>query len=155
MRVHTALESHNCAATSDQSSITTKLRYMERDTPVNTITLAHPVKPVISNNSAKDRLNTTPNESLAGHAIAARPIPVPNTYRGLLQVIYVGGNPTMNTPRLRRGGGIASSSFFFFFYLYWYSYIVYFVCDSASEFETMGSTSFFGGFSYPNLLFFF
>ena len=23
----------------------------------------------------------------------------------------VGGNPTMNTPRLRRGGGIASSSF--------------------------------------------
>ena len=30
------------------------------------------------------------------------------------------------------GGGIASSSFVF--YLYWYSYIVYFVCDSASEF---------------------
>ena len=24
----------------------------------------------------------------------------------------VGGNPTINTPRLRRGGGIASSSFF-------------------------------------------
>ena len=55
----------------------------------------------------------------------------------------------MNTPRLRRGGGIASSSFIF--YLYWYSYIVYFVCDSASEFGAMGSTSFLG-FSYPNLL---
>ena len=55
----------------------------------------------------------------------------------------------MNTPRLRRGGGVASSSFIF--YLYWYSYIVYFVCDSASEFGAMGST-FFLGFSYPNLL---
>ena len=55
----------------------------------------------------------------------------------------------MNTPRLRRGGGIASSSFIF--YLYWYSYIVYFVCDSASEFGAMGSTSFLG-FSYPGLL---
>ena len=54
----------------------------------------------------------------------------------------------MNTPRLRRGGGIAPSSFIF--YLYWYSYIVYFVCDSASEFGAMGST--FLGFSYPNLL---
>ena len=61
----------------------------------------------------------------------------------------VGGNPTMNTPRLRRGGGIASSSFVF--YLYWYSYVGYFVCDSASEFGAMGSTSFLG-FSYPNLL---
>ena len=28
----------------------------------------------------------------------------------------VGGNPTMNTPRLRRGGGIASSSFVFYLY---------------------------------------
>ena len=55
----------------------------------------------------------------------------------------------MNTPQLRRGGGIASSSFVF--YLYWYSYIVYFDCDSASEFGAMGSTSFLG-FSYPNLL---
>ena len=63
----------------------------------------------------------------------------------------VGGNPTTNTPRLRRGGGIASSSFVNFFYLYWYSYIVYFVCDSASEFGAMGSTSSLG-FSYPNLL---
>ena len=61
----------------------------------------------------------------------------------------VGGNPTTNIPRLRRGGGIASSSFIF--YLYWYSYIVYFVCDSASEFGAMGPTSFLG-FSYPNLL---
>ena len=55
----------------------------------------------------------------------------------------------MNTPWFRRGGGIASSSFIF--YLYWYSYIVYFVCDSASESGAMGSTSFLG-FSYPNLL---
>ena len=55
----------------------------------------------------------------------------------------------MNTPPLRRGGGIASSSFVF--YLYWYSYIGYFVCDSASEFGAMGSTSFLG-FSCPNLL---
>ena len=50
-----------------------------------------------------------------------------------------------------KGGGIAYSSFILFFYLYWYSYIVYFVCDSASEFEAMSSTSFLG-FSYPNLL---
>ena len=55
----------------------------------------------------------------------------------------------MNTPRPRRGGGIASSPFIF--YLYWYSYIVYFVCDPTSEFGAMGSTSFLG-FSYPNLL---
>ena len=40
-----------------------------------------------------------------------------------VSVGLVGGNPTMNTPRLRRGGGIASSSFILFFYLYWYSYI--------------------------------
>ena len=33
---------------------------------------------------------------------------------------------------------------YFIFNLYWYSYIVYFVCDSASEFEAMGSTSFLG-----------
>ena len=50
----------------------------------------------------------------------------------------------MNTPRLRRGGGVASSSFIF--YLCRYSYIVYFVCDSASEFGAMGSTSFLGFF---------
>ena len=57
----------------------------------------------------------------------------------------------MNTPRLRRGGRIASSPFILFFYLYRYSYIVYFVCDSASELGAMGSTSFLG-FSSPNLL---
>ena len=53
----------------------------------------------------------------------------------------------MNTPRLRRGWGIASSSNLFFC-LYWYSCIllVYFVCDSASEFGAMGSTSFLGVF---------
>ena len=32
------------------------------------------------------------------------------------------------------------------------TYVAYFVCDSASEFGAMGSTSFFGVFSYPNLL---
>ena len=72
-----------------------------------------------------------------------------HTYESLGDPIYglVGGNPTMNTPRLRRGGGIASSSNLGF-YLYWYSYIVYFVCDSASELGAMGSTSFLG-FSCP------
>ena len=43
---------------------------------------------------------------------------------------------------------LGTSSFILFFYLYWYSYIVYFVCDSASEFGAMGSTSFLG-FSSP------
>ena len=58
----------------------------------------------------------------------------------------------MDTPRLRRGGGDSFLFIFFFFYQHWYSYIlVYFVCDSASEFGAMGSTSFVG-FSYPNLL---
>ena len=50
----------------------------------------------------------------------------------------------MNTPRPRRGGGVASSSFIF--YLYWYSYIVYFVCDSASEFGALGSVFLLGVF---------
>ena len=45
----------------------------------------------------------------------------------------------------------SASSFILFFYRYWYSYIVYSVSDSASEFGAMGSTSFLG-FSYPNLL---
>ena len=59
----------------------------------------------------------------------------------------------MNTPRLRRGGGIASSSFILFFTCIGIlTYVAYFVCDSASEFGAMGSTSFFGVFSYPNLL---
>ena len=39
----------------------------------------------------------------------------------------------MNTPRLRRGGD-SFLFIYFIFHLYWYSYIVYFVCDSASEF---------------------
>ena len=57
----------------------------------------------------------------------------------------------ISTPRLRRGGrGIASSSNLVF-YLYWYSYIVYFDCDSSSEFRAMGSTPFLG-LSCPNLL---
>ena len=34
----------------------------------------------------------------------------------------VGGNPTMNTPRLRRGGG-SFLFVYFIFDLYWYSYI--------------------------------
>ena len=52
----------------------------------------------------------------------------------------------MNTPRLRRGG-IASSSFILFFTCIGIPiYVAYFVCDSASEFGAMGSTSFFGVF---------
>ena len=48
---------------------------------------------------------------------------------------------------------IASSSFILFFTRIGIPiYVVYFVCDSASEFGAMGSTSFFGFFSYPNLL---
>ena len=58
---------------------------------------------------------------------------------------------SVNLFNFSKGGGIASSAFILFFYLYWYSYIVHFVCDSASEFRAMGSTSFLG-FSYPNLL---
>ena len=49
------------------------------------------------------------------------------------------------------GGGDSFLFIYFMFYLYWYSYIVYFVCESASEFGAMDSTSFLG-FSYPNLL---
>ena len=41
---------------------------------------------------------------------------------------------------------LGTSSFILIFYLYLYSYIVYFVCDSASELEAMGSTSFLGVF---------
>ena len=77
--VHTALESHNCAATYDQSSITTNICYVSKNMPANTITLAHPVKSGISANSAKDRLNITSTEGLAGHAIAALPTPIFNT----------------------------------------------------------------------------
>ena len=49
------------------------------------------------------------------------------------------------------GGGDSFLFIYFIFYLYWYSYIVYLVCYSSSEFGAMGSTSFLG-FSYPNLL---
>ena len=55
-----------------------------------------------------------------------------------------------NIPRLRRKGGKASSSNLVF-YLNWYSYIVYSVCVSASEFGAMDSTSFLE-FSCLNLL---
>ena len=52
------------------------------------------------------------------------------------------------SPASSGGEGIASSSFILFFTcigipIY---YVVYFVCDSASEFGAMGSTSFFGVF---------
>ena len=57
----------------------------------------------------------------------------------------------MNTPRLRRGGGIASSSNLVF-YVWCYSYIVYFVCDSASELERWALLPFWG---FPALTCFF
>ena len=79
MGVHTALESYNCAATYDQSFITTNICYVSENMPANTITLAHPVRSGISANSAKDRLNITSTEGLAGHAIAALPTPMLNT----------------------------------------------------------------------------
>ena len=63
----------------------------------------------------------------------------------------VGGNPTMNTPRLLRGGGIASSSFFLF-YLYWYSYIVYFVVTQLPSLERWALLPFW---SFPALTCFF
>ena len=40
MGVHTALESYNCAATYDQSSITTNICYVSKNMPANTITSA-------------------------------------------------------------------------------------------------------------------
>ena len=43
-------------------------------------------------------------------------------------------------------GGDSFLFIYFIFNLYWYSYIVYSVCDSASEFGAMGSTSFLGVF---------
>ena len=55
----------------------------------------------------------------------------------------VGGNPTMNTPRLRMGGGLLPLHLFYFLPVLVFLYS-YFVCDSASEFGAMGSTSFFG-----------
>ena len=79
MGAHAALESHICAATHDHSSITTNICYVSKIMPANTITLAHPVRSGISANSAKDRLNITSTEGLAGHAIAALPTPMLNT----------------------------------------------------------------------------
>ena len=58
----------------------------------------------------------------------------------------VGGNPTMNTPRLRRGGDSFLFVYFIFTCIGIPIYVVYFVCDSASEFGAMGSTFFFGVF---------
>ena len=57
----------------------------------------------------------------------------------------------MNTPRLRRGGDSFLFVYLFFTCIGIPIYVVYFVCDSASEFGAIGSTSFLG-FSYPNLL---
>ena len=65
----------------------------------------------------------------------------------------VGGNPTMNTPRLLRGGGIASSSFFLF-YLYWYSYIVYFVVTQLPSLERWALLPFWGFPALTCFLFF-
>ena len=57
----------------------------------------------------------------------------------------VGGNPTMNTPRLRRGGGIApSSNLFILSVLVLLNCIL--VCVSTSEFGAMGSILPFWGF---------
>ena len=61
---------------------------MRSDFSLNTITLAYPVRSGISANSAKDRLNTTSTEGLAGHAIAALPTPMLNTLRGALKAIH-------------------------------------------------------------------
>ena len=47
MGVHTALESHNCAATYDQSSITTNICYVSKNMPANTITVFFVVRPTL------------------------------------------------------------------------------------------------------------
>ena len=57
----------------------------------------------------------------------------------------VGGNPTMNTLLLCRGGVIASSSNLFISPVLVFLYSI-FCCESASEFGAMGSTFFFGVF---------
>ena len=51
----------------------------------------------------------------------------------------VGGNPTMNTPQFRRGGDSFLFVYFIFTCIGIPIYVVYFVCDSASEFGAMGS----------------
>ena len=77
-------------------------------------------------------------------------LPPINLYQPKMNLTYI--LIPVNLYNFSKGGGIASSAFILLFYLYWYSYIVYFVCDSASVFGAMGSTSFLG-FSYPNLFF--
>ena len=63
----------------------------------------------------------------------------------------VGGNPTMNTPRLRRGRGIYSSFFFTCSGTTSIILLVYFVCDSGYfRVGAMGSNSFLE-FSCPDL----
>ena len=62
-----------------RSDFSLNIRYVSKNMPANTITLAHPVKSGISSNSAKDRLNTTSTERLAGRAIAALLTPMLNT----------------------------------------------------------------------------
>ena len=54
----------------------------------------------------------------------------------------------------KRGGDNFLSIHFIFLLMSTYSYIVYFVCDSASEFEAMGSISFFGSPTLTCFLFF-
>ena len=60
----------------------------------------------------------------------------------------------VNLFNFSKGGGVTSSLFILFIYLYWYFYIVYFVCDSASEFGAMGSIPFFGSLTLTCFVFF-
>ena len=61
--------------------------------------------------------------------------------------------PVLVLPRASRSAKVSRTSFILFFTCIGIPiYVVYFVCDSASEFGAMGSTSFFVFFSYPNLL---
>ena len=73
--------------------------------------------------------------------------------RVLIGVDLVGGNPTMNTPRLRRGERIASYSSFIFT-CSGAPVIVYFVCDSASELEQWALLPFRGFHTLICFLFF-
>ena len=63
--------------------------------------------------------------------------------RVLSGVYLVGGNPTMNTSRLRREGMIASSPSLFLLVVV--LLFIIFVCDSASELERWALIP-FGGF---------
>ena len=62
-----------------------------KNTPANTITLAHPLRSGISANSAKDRLNITSTEGLASHAIAALPTLMLNTSLKVIHATYTTG----------------------------------------------------------------